>query len=302
MQVRNNGLTIAGDPLKKVYTAALANIITEKKVALEAREILPRITNLIGLNISTRKISAIVYRAEGKAIITDLRASTLPVMIAEASKKEWDTKWISIGMRTDVNERDDIAAGITLPVNKTLEHFRVVQETENEFLLNGFKLLGIEGINSKDSGDGIHIVAAGGQWASATGEAIVADIGKLYEALTTGGIYTARTLLMPEKLDFLISQTIYTDKAGTANMNALTIKEVLEKRGYYLNYKRVRGIQAPMLVDDIPENFGFVDIEPLSISETYKNGRADENAIEEKISEFMLLKPLSIAKLTGATA
>lgn len=302
MQERNNGATVVGDALKKVYTAALASIIVEKKIPLEARELLPKITNLQGMNISTRKISAITYRNEGKALVTSLRPRTLPVLTAEGSVKEWDTAWISIGMITGIDEKDDIAAGIALPIPKTMQHFRVVQEGENDFLLNGFKQLGIEGIISKDSGDGIHIVAAGGQWASATGEAIVGDIGKLNEALTTGGLFTARTLVMPEKLDFLISRTIYTDKDGTANQNALTIKEILDKRGYYQNYKISRFIQAPMLMDDIPENFGFVDIVPLRISETYKNGRDDENAIEEKISEFMLLQPLSIAKLTGATA
>lgn len=302
MQGRNNGVTVVGDALKKVYTAALANIIIEKKIPLEARELLPKITNLQGMNISTRKIAAITYKSEGKAIVTDLRPRTVPVLTAEGNIKEWNTKWISIGMITGVDEKDDIASGITLPIPKTLQHFRVVQEGENDFLLNGFKQLGIEGINSKDSGDGIHIVAAGGQWASASGEAIVEDIGKLYEALTTGGLYTARTLMMPEKLDFLISRTIYTDKAGTPNINALTIKEVLEKRGYYLNYKVTRFIQAPMLTDDIEENFGFVDIVPLRISETFPVERDDKNIIEEKVSEFMLLQPHSIAKLTGATA
>lgn len=300
MKIRENNMNMPLNALTDVYAGVLANVILEDRVPLEARDIIPKITNIDGLDIASRTISAVRYFTDGKALISDLRPNTLPVMSAVATKGSWDLKWISIAIRTDINEKDDIATGKVKPVNKTIEAFRIVAETENDFLLNGFNKLGVDGINSVDGNQGIHIVAAVKPWATATGEEIVGDIAKMYEAMTTGKIYKARTLAMPEKLNFLINSKVYTDKTGKVIDSAMTIKEVLDKRGYFETYKSIIGIEAPMLLDDVPENFGFVPVLDITIGETYKNGRAEETPIEEKLSEFMLLKPLAIVKLTGA--
>lgn len=298
---KDNGINIPVNALTDVYAATYAQVIMEKKVPLEARELLPKITNIDGMDISSRTVTAVKYFTEGKALITDLRANTLPVMNARAMKETWDLKWIGIAVRTDVNERDDIANGKVIPVNKITEAARVIAETENEFLLNGFNKLGAEGINEITSTSGIHIVAATKPWATATGEEIVGDIANMYKAMTTGKLYKAKTLSIPEELNFLINSRVYTDISGKTIDSALTIKEVLDKRGYYTNYKPVIGIKAPLMLDDEPENFGFVAVQDISVGETYMNGRTEETPIEEKISEFMLLQPMSIAKLEGAT-
>lgn len=294
--IRKNGITT--NPLRDVYAGTLANIIEEKRIPLEARELLPRITNLDGVDVATRHVTYTKYYFDGKALITDLRPKTVPVLADDGISKTVPLKWISFGVETDVNELDDVRTGKIYPVNRTQNAFRIVAETENKFLLSGFEKLGIEGFEDMDEDAGIHVVAGTKKWAEATGEEIVEDVLNMRIAMETGRKYVARTLVLPEKLNFILDRP-YTSKTGETMSDARSIREVLEGRKYFQNIKGIIGISVPMGLDDIPENMGFIEIQPISIGEEYKEGRATITPIEEKVSSFVLIQPEAVVKLTG---
>lgn len=290
--------SIAKSAIRDVYAGALADIIEEKRVPLFAREILPRITNLDGVDVATRHVVYIKHFFDGKALITDLRPNTVPTLADDGIPTTIPLKWISFGVRTDINELDDIKTGKVYPLNRTEQAFRIVAETENDFLLKGFEKLGLKGFVSEGH-QGIHVVTASKTWETATGEEIVGDILKMKVAMETGKKFVARTLVLPEKLDFILERP-YTSKAGETITDAKSIREVLIGRKYFANIKGVIGIETAMGLDDIPSNMGFIDVLPLSIGKEYEEGRATITPIEEKISEFALIQPEAVVKLTGA--
>ncbi len=293
---KENGVSI--NALRDVYAGALADVIEEKRVPLDARRIIPRITNLDGIDVATRHLVFVKYAYDGTAIITDLRPKTLPTIHADAASATVPLKWISIGIETDVNELDDIRTGKVYPVNRTEQAFRIVAEQENKFLLDGFEKLGLDGLNDLETAEGIHVVAASKKWAESTGEEIIEDLRKMRVAMITGKKFTARTLNLPQELDFILDK-VYTDSNGTATSDAKTIREVLLARKYFDRIESVIGITAPLLLDDIPSNMGFVDVQPLTIGKEYEEGRSTITPIEEKVSPFILLQPESVVKLTG---
>lgn len=293
---RTNAITVSA--IRDVYAGALADIIEEKRVPLEARELLPRITNLDGVDVATRTITYIKYFYDGKAQITDLRPRTVPVLADDGIQKTEPLKWISFGVETGPNELDDIRTGKIYPLNRTEKAFRIVAETENDFLLSGFEKLGIEGFEDMDGDAGIHIVAGTKKWETATGEEIVTDVLNMKIAMETGKKYVARTLALPEKLNFILDKP-YTSKTGETMSDARSIREVLEGRRYFQNIKGVIGITVPVGLDDTPQNMGFVEVVPLSIGQEYEEGRATITPIEEKVSPFILIQPEAVVKLTG---
>lgn len=290
--------SIGNSGIRDVYAGALADIIEEKRVPLEARRLIPRITNLDGVDVATRHVTYIKYYYDGKAQITDLRPKTVPVLTDDGIPVTIPLKWISFGIQTDINDLDDIKTGKVYPVNRTEKAFRIVAETENNFLLSGFEQLGIDGFEDMDTDAGIHIVAGAKKWETATGEEIAEDVLKMKIAMETGKKFTARTLALPEKLNFILERT-YTSKTGETMSDARSIREVLEGRKYFERIEGVIGIAVPVGLDDIPSNMGFIDVQPLSIGEEYKEGRATITPIEEKISGFALIQPQAVVKLTG---
>ena len=291
---RNNGLPV--NPITDVYAGVLAEIIESKRVPLDAREIIPMITNTDGIDLTSRMIMWVEYNFTGKTVITDLRPKTLPTIQADAVPKSAPLKWISVGIETTIDEEDDIKAGKVYPVNRTEQAFRVVAEGENTFLLDGFTKLGAKGFGALAAVDGIHVVAAGKTWALSTGEEIVEDIRKMKVAMVTGKKFMAKTLALPQTLDLLLDRT-YTGTGITST--GRTIREVLNDRKYFDNIKSVLGIDSPVGLDDVQSNMGFVAAVNVTIGEEYKEGRNKITPIEEKISPFILFQPESVVKLTG---
>lgn len=290
--------TIASSPLIDVYSRMLADYILEKRTPTFARDILPKIAVNSDMDVALKHLVYVKYTFDGKADISDLRQKTLPVINEGAESHTVNLRWLSVGIETDPNKEDDIRTGKVKPVNAIQRAFKIITETEDSFLLDGFTALSAKGLND-DKLAGIHLVTAGKTWATSTGEEIVEDIRKMHVAMVTGMKYTARTLALPQEFDLLLDK-IYTNKAGQAIDSAKTTREVLMGKNFYQNHKVVLGITAPMLLDDISENFGFVEILPVTVGEEYSEGRNKISPVEEKISEFILINPESIVRLSGA--
>ena len=295
--VRTNGQSVPVDSVRNVYAAAVGEIIETKRVPLEARDIIPQITNLDGIDLTSRIVSWTEYNYTGKSVVTDLKPKTLPTIQADAVPKTAQLKWISIGIETTEDEMDDIANGKVYPINRTEQAFRIAAEGENSFLLDGFSKLGVKGLEGLVSGDGIHTVAAGKSWSAMTGEEIVDSVRKMKAALVADKRFTARTLCIPMALDLLLDKT-YTGTGITPT--GVSTREILMSRGYFENYKAVLGITLPLGLDDTPSNMGFVQAAALSIGKEYYEGRTMITPIEEKVSPFILFQPKAVVKLTGA--
>ena len=293
---RINGQSLPVDPIRDVYAGVLGEIIETKRVPLEARDIIPIITNTDGIDLTSRVIAWTEYNFTGKSVVTDLRPKTLPTIQADAVPKTAPLKWISVGIETTPDEEDDIKAGKVYPINRTTQAFRVVAEGENSFLLDGFAKLGVKGLKGLVGGDGIHVVAAGKTWATSTGEEILEDIRKMKVAMVTGKKFMAKTLVLPQALDLMLDKT-YTGTGVTST--GRTIREVLVDRGYFDTVKSIVGIDDPIGLDDIQENMGFVPAVNTTIGMEYMEGRSKITPIEEKISPFILFQPESVVKLTG---
>ncbi|MGL5594728.1 MAG: major capsid family protein [Bacteroidales bacterium] len=297
---RQNQGSMVLDPLKDVYTAVLAEVIETRRVPLEARELIPQITNLDGLDVSSRIVAWSEYNYTGKSIVTDLKPRTVPVLVADSVAKHAPLKYLSFGIETSANDKQEIMDGKVKPVNMTEKAFRVVAEDENNFLLNGFTALGIKGINGIVTGDGIHIVAAGKTWATSTGEEILEDIRKMKVAMVTGKKFNAKTLALPQELDLLLDKQYSYSSGGNTVVAKETVRNILMERKYFDTVKSVVGISSPLGLDDVSNNMGFVQVEPLQVADTYTEGRSEISVIEEKISPFILFQPESVVKLTGA--
>ena len=296
---RINGQSLPVDPIRDVYAGALAEVIETKRVPLEAREIIPIITNTSEMTITKRKIEWTEYNFTGKTVVTDLKPKTLPTIQADAVAKDAQLKWISVGIETTEDEEDDVKAGIVYPVSRTEQAFRIVAEGENSFLLDGFAKLGIKGLKGLVSGDGIHVVAAGKAWATATGEEILEDIRKMKVAMVTGKKFMAKTLALPQELDLILDKQYSYTSGGNTVVSEKTTRVVLEERKYFDNYKSIVGIDDPIGMDDSPSNMGFVPVSAITIGKEYMEGRNKITPIEEKISPFILFQPESVVKLSG---
>ena len=88
-QKRLNNGSLPVNPILNVYAGMLADVIEERRVPLEARELLPRITNLENVDITTREILIPKYKYDGKALITDLKPKTVPVIAADTEELEF---------------------------------------------------------------------------------------------------------------------------------------------------------------------------------------------------------------------
>lgn len=298
-QKRLNNGSLPVNPILNVYAGMLADVIEERRVPLEARELLQKITNLTNVDITTREILIPKYKYDGKALITDLRPKTVPVIAADTEVIRVKLKFISIGIEQDPNKKDDILNGKVYPINEVTKAMRIAAETENDFILNGFEQLGVKGFNDETIA-GAHVVAAGKTWETSTGEEILEDILKLKKALTAQKKYTAKTLGIPHELDHLFDKT-YTRKDGSEIVTGETLRNILEKRNYFENYKSILGIKNPVGMEDTPNTLGYIEVLPLTLGEPYKEGRSEIIPIEEKVSEFVLMEPEALAILTGAT-
>lgn len=118
-------------------------------------------------------------------------------------------------------------------------------------------------------------------------------------AMETGKKFVARTLNLPQALDFILDKP-YTSSAGQELSTAMSIREVLMDKKYFENVRSVIGIDTPVLLDDVSNNMGFVAVQDITIGEEYLEGRSRITPIEEKISPFVLLEPEAVVKLTGA--
>lgn len=297
-QKRTNSGSLPVNPILNVYAGMLADVIEERRVPLEARELLPKITNLTNVDITTREIFIPKYKYDGKALITDLKPKTVPVIAADTEVIRVPLKFISIGIEQDPNKKDDILNGKIYPINEVEKAMRVVAETENNFILNGFEQLGVKGFNDETIA-GAHVVAAGKSWATSTGEEILEDILKLKKALTAQKKYEAKTLCIPHELDHLFDRT-YTRKDGSEIVTGATLRQVLKDREYFENYKSILGIKNPVGMEDTPSTLGYVEVLPITLDKPYTEGRSEIIPVEEKVSGFVLMEPEALAILTGA--
>lgn len=297
MRKENQGAVVLD--LGPVFTAKLAKIIETKRVPLEARDIIPRVTDFYNLSLSDRSIEWVEYNFSGEAIVTDLKPNTVPVLVAGTGAKRSALKYITAGVRVTANDKQEIADGKKNPMMDIQKSYRIVAEAENNLLMNGFTALGITGVNGLAEG-GIHTVAATKPWATATGEEILEDIRKMRAAMVTGKKFAARTLALPQTLDLLLDKQYTHSDAGNTVVSDKTTREVLMSRMYFDDYKSIVGLQSPLGLDNIEENMGFAEVMGLRISDFYTEGRSEIYPVEEKISEFMLFQPEAVVKLTGA--
>jgi hypothetical protein len=115
--------------------------------------------------------------------------------------------------------------------------------------------------------------------------------------------FTPRMLVLDHDL-FMAMQKPYD-----ATSNPMTVYEMLVSREWFeeivwvRNFTTLSGKKGAMILDNAPENMGFIDVAPVTIDpKVIQEGRSDVYNIEEKISEVIMFQPLAACRLDTISA
>lgn len=287
VQKINNGAT---DPIRNVLAGSLRQVVVDRQITLFMARLLPLITDVDGIEVTTENVFFNRGYFEGKAQITDSRPDSVPTVAIDSKRESVPMKWISIGLAITRQDRDLYAQGITKFENKSLAAMRVMAEKEEEFLRTGVIELSLGGFETVA---GINIVTAVAKWETLTGAQILEEIREYWSAHTMNGKFAAKSFWLDKQLHDLLYKP-FSDKEPKSTL------EVLVGRKWFQNIVSIPNYNAATIVEDEPSNFGYIIDVPPKITEKYMDKTTEVHMLEEHLSSVMILQPQSITKIEGA--
>lgn len=275
----------ATNPVRDILSASLTKVVMEKKVKLVLSSLIPRITDIDGLDITKRKVEYTREYFDGKSQITNQRPNTVPTSVVSSKPYSANIFWNSFGIRISKEDRDLFAKGVTKFENKSLAAMRIMAEGENRVLRNGVSELG-----GKDffSLDGINVVSSSA-WKSLTGEQILEEIRKGRAAHVTGMLFESDELWLDDSLYELLQKPY-------SATNPKTVMTLLEERNWFEKVVAIPEFGGAVIVENNQANFGYVETMPIQMTDEYQEGRDDVYFLEQHLSELIVLQPKSITK------
>lgn len=287
--------------LSGAFKASLEEIIEEKRIKLDARELIPAKPKggIVGMTVGKRVIEYMKLGFSGKVNRSFTRGKSLPRLVFGKETVVKKLLFLGTELEIDKDMKDEIEGGDVLPKDLTNYPVKLILEDENDLLINGDDKLGLEGLANL-TGRRDHIVVAGAKgtttWKDKTGEEIVRDIVKAISEFEKDGKFQARTLACSSNLHYELESKYIKE-------TTVTVLEDLKKRGYSVkkNYslKDDLGQDTFAILDNTSENYFFVEVLPPGLTDDYKEGRSSINVFEEKLSEVIAPHPEAIMFLGG---
>lgn len=278
----------ATNPVRDILSASLTKVVMDRKVKLVLSTLIPKITDVDGLDITKRKVEYTREYFDGTSQITNQRPNTVPTAATSSKPYSVNIFWNSFGIRVSKEDRDLFAKGVTKFENKSLAAMRIMAEGENRVLRNGVKEAGgkdffdLEGIND-------YVSSA---WAGKTGEEILEEIRKGRAAHVAEMKFESDELWLDDKLYELLQKPY-------SATNPKTIMTLLEERKWFKKIVSIPTFGGAVIVEISPTNFGYVEPMPIQMTDEYQEGRDDVYFLEQHISEIIVLQPKSITKISG---
>lgn len=278
----------ATNPVRDILSASLTKVVVERKVKLVLSTLIPKITDVDGLDITKRKVEYTREYFDGTSQITNQRPNTVPTAATSSKPYSVNIFWNSFGIRVSKEDRDLFAKGVTKFENKSLAAMRIMAEGENRVLRNGVKEAGgkdffdLEGIND-------YVSSA---WDGKTGEELLEEIRKGRAAHVAEMKFESDELWLDDKLYELLQKPY-------SATNPKTIMTLLEERKWFKKIVPIPTFGGAVIVEINPANFGYVEPMPIQMTDEYQEGRDDVYFLEQHISEIIVLQPKSITKISG---
>lgn len=278
----------ATNPVRDILSASLTKVVMDRKVKLVLSTLIPKITDVDGLDITKRKVEYTREYFDGTSKITNQRPNTVPTAATSSKVYSANIFWNSFGIRVSKEDRDLFSKGVTKFENKSLAAMRIMAEGENRVLRNGVKEAGgkdffaLEGINDYVSSD----------WSGKTGEQILEEIRKGRAAHVAEMKFESDELWLDDKLYELLQKPY-------SATNPKTIMTLLEERKWFKKIVPIPTFGGAVIVEINPANFGYVEPMPIQMTDEYQEGRDDVYFLEQHISEIIVLQPKSITKISS---
>lgn len=273
------------DPIRNVLAGSLTKVIEDRKVELKMGKLIPLITDVDGLDVTSSEVVFNRGYFSGKAQLTDTRPNTVPTIVLDSKRVSVPMKWISFGIEVTRQDRDLYAKGKTKFENKSLGAMKVIAEGEESFLKKG-----LDGVSTEE---GVNIVPSSAKWSTLTGPQILEEIRVGWSAHTMDGKFEAESLW----LDKLLHDELQKPFSSTEPKSVL---EVLKGRDWFKKIVSIAKYGTATIVEDNPNCFGYILNLPAELTEKYKEGTTEVHMLEEHLSSFILLQPESITKIEGA--
>lgn len=281
---------LATNPVRDVLSASMIDAITERRVKLVLSGMIPRITDIDGLDISAKYIKYNREVFDGKSLITTHRPNTVPTTVIDSEPCEAKIFWNTHGIRITAEDRALFSAGKTRFENKSLAATRVMAEGENRVLKDGVAGLGGIGL---DTAEGINIVPSSAKWNTLTGEQILEEIRIAKSAHVAGGKFTSDEMWLDDYLYELLEKPY-------SSTEPKTILTLLKERAWFNKIVSVPEYGTATIKEVNSSVFGYVDDMPIQMTDEYQEGRDDIYLVEQHLSEILILRPMGITKIEGA--
>ena len=276
----------ATNPVRDILSASMVEVVTERRVELVLSGLIPRITDVDGLDVSSKYIKYSREMFDGKSQITNQRPNTVPTVQITATPYEAKLLWNSNGIRVSREDRDLFAAGKTKFQNKALSTMRIMAEGEDKILKSGISELGASGITTAE---GINVFTSSA-WSALSGEQILEEIRKARAAHITGGKFKPDELWLDDTLHALLQKPYSATEPKT-------ILTLLEERKWFKQVVSIPEYGSATIAEVNPSCFGYVEDLPIGMTDEYQEGTDDIYMVEQHISELIILQPKSITKL-----
>ena len=142
------------DPIRNVLAGSLTKVVVDRKIELKMGKLIPLITDVDGLDVTSSEVVFNRGYFSGKAQLTDTRPNTVPTVVLDSERVSVPMKWISFGIEVTRQDRDLFTKGKTKFENKSLSAMKVIAEGEESFLKKG-----LDGVSAQE---GVNIVPSRG--------------------------------------------------------------------------------------------------------------------------------------------
>ncbi|MGL5582389.1 MAG: major capsid family protein [Cetobacterium sp.] len=281
---------LATNPVRDVLSASMIDAITERRVKLVLSGMIPRITDVDGLDISAKHIKYNREVFDGKSLITTHRPNTVPTTVIDSEPCEAKIFWNTHGIRITAEDRALFSSGKTKFENKSLTAMRLMAEGENKILKDGIAELGGIGL---DTAEGINIVPSSAKWNTLTGEQILEEIRIAKSAHVAGGKFTSDEMWLDDYLYELLEKPY-------SSTEPKTILTLLNERKWFNKIVSIPEYGTATIKENNSSVFGYVEDMSIQMTDEYQEGRDDVYFVEQHISEILILQPMGITKIEGA--
>ncbi|GLI57730.1 hypothetical protein PM10SUCC1_32440 [Propionigenium maris DSM 9537] len=285
--------------LVEPFNSALETSIMERQGKIDARLHIPQIdpSRFRNLTVSKKTVTYQKVDYSGEVKVSDGRSEDLGRIRASKKKHIAHLHFLGIGVELGPDEVDAIEGGDVIPIADTNKAVDIILRAEDKVLFSGYAPLGRIGLANLPGRRSYSVVtgAAGFTWAKKTGPEILKDVIESIADFNKDGKYEANKLLVNRAFWPKLKED-YSDKSS------VTIEEKIKALiniEYSYGVVDDSGVEAVSLVEEAPENYGFIEVEAASAQAEYPDKRKTVVPVEEKVSEVIGFNPEAVMYLDG---